>query len=434
MRSSFRRSLVVLVLVANVSATKWRDSAFAQFPDAHVIHHDYSSVSDYNAASHVICESCRSTDYRPAMQSRSAPHARASHPSGAAGRLIGSTGTHQAFGVIGGNPARTTLISSQSAPTTATWTSGHFHDGVLNIPASHRHFAETPTHSLPGPEFTTVYPSATGRYFPQLIVPAITSDEAVFQASPAAPSTSSSVLSADEMTAGEAAVVAKEPAVDAANEGGDRAEDIVSARKQSLPLLVWNMSNEQSSKEQSELLRSPLTMHGAVDIDRNGGLDLSGGSAEFRDSERVLRQLQKTQQFLLLLNITSTAKKTHKEQLIFSFSEDASHRNLTISHHAGRFVVRVDSGRKRKELELEPGRVRPRRLQQIVLSYSDERLKCFLDGKLTVEKEAVIDFSAWRDYPITVGSKLAKDRRWRGKLHSMILLDADRHELLSDYR
>ena len=151
------------------------------------------------------------------------------------------------------------------------------------------------------------------------------------------------------------------------------------------------------------------------------------------DRSYTYRRLRKSGEFLLLINLTSNGRSKKKTQAIFSFSHDEKRYNLTLSQKSDRYILRISRNGDHDDVEFSFGQVRRGQLQQIAVTFDGRIIECVVDGKVQRTKEVDVRFSEWNRYPIVLGSKSPKDRRWSGTVHSLILLPTSDHEMLADF-
>ena len=105
---------------------------------------------------------------------------------------------------------------------------------------------------------------------------------------------------------------------------------------------------------------------------------------------------------------------------IISFSLDGSTRNFTLGQSGANLVLRLrvsESGPKGNELEMDLCQIPPDMFCHIIVSYSENKLVCWLNGaKKLGTKKYRGDFSTWGEYFFVLGDEYKKSREWGGRI------------------
>ena len=197
-------------------------------------------------------------------------------------------------------------------------------------------------------------------------------------------------------------------------------------------LFLWDTqdaANEVEDPETGRFSTSRLTPRGRAFLDRHQAMELAGGLF-FADDDSVLRVLagaRRTNELTLEATLTPRDPRTPVMSRIFSFSSGLRSRNFTLGQQSDRLVLRLrtaTTGQNADRPQLDVGPLQAGRPTHVLVTYTAGRLTAWLDGKKTLESDAVQDgFFHWKARPLVFGNEWQAERPWHGTLEAIAIYD-----------
>ena len=195
-------------------------------------------------------------------------------------------------------------------------------------------------------------------------------------------------------------------------------------------VFIWENSNSANQVKtfDGKKYSTQLELSGKAIYGLDNCLDLASGAAKIEGAdENLLQACQKTNQLTIEASITSDNLKQTGPARIISFSENASSRNFTLGQANNNLVLRLRtpfSGENGSSPEIILGEIKQDVAVHVIVSYADEHLSCYLNGKAMPLKEKYQgDFSNWKPQHLIFGDEWGGERNWDGKLEGVAIFN-----------
>ncbi len=163
---------------------------------------------------------------------------------------------------------------------------------------------------------------------------------------------------------------------------------------------------------------------GKAKFDDSGTMQLEGGAVTVDGGNQTLLDACKLSNELSIeIILTAAKKKQTGPARIVTFSSNANSRNFTLGHEGDHLILRLRTPRTGNngsppETKLAP--VTAGTPQHIVVTYSDGRLLCFVNGKKVLEDAKVRgNFSNWEKHHLLLGDEYDGKRDWAGSIQRL---------------
>lgn len=196
--------------------------------------------------------------------------------------------------------------------------------------------------------------------------------------------------------------------------------------------LVFIWENSTSANQVKTLdnkkYSTQLELSGKAIYGLDNCLDLAQGAAKVEGAdENLLQACKKTNQLTIEAYITSDNLKQTGPARIISFSENASSRNFTLGQANNNLVLRLRtpfSGENGSSPEIILGEIKQDVAVHVIVSYADEHLSCYLNGKaMPLNEKYQGDFSNWKPQHLIFGDEWGGERNWDGKLEGVAIFN-----------
>ena len=155
-----------------------------------------------------------------------------------------------------------------------------------------------------------------------------------------------------------------------------------------------------------------LEPFGRAWTDRHGAAVLRGGSyqpKQISTMRRLLDGVKSTNEISLEMTFTADRAETTRPSALFGFGTGGSRRNVTVAQEGDRLTLRLNtpsSGQGGDRPVVDLGRVRAGKPQHLVVTYTPGRLRAYLDGRQTVDTDALRSgFFHWEPRYLRLGAE-----------------------------
>ncbi len=182
----------------------------------------------------------------------------------------------------------------------------------------------------------------------------------------------------------------------------------------------WMAKPHQSGGQTEKVWFTELTARGEAIIQEDGLLQVTNGAFTAPQvNELLLEACAKTGALTIEgIFMPNDLKQTGPARII-SFSLDGSTRNFTLGQSSANLILRLrasKSGSKGNGTEMTLCPIPPHKFCHIIVSYSQNRLVCWLNGVTKLETRRFQgDFSTWGEYHFILGDEFKEPREWGGR-------------------
>ena len=165
---------------------------------------------------------------------------------------------------------------------------------------------------------------------------------------------------------------------------------------------------------------------GAAHFDSRGCMDVTRGAFLVRSvNEPLLRNCMKSHQLTVETVVTPANRKQTGPARIVSFSTDSATRNFTLGQSGERFIFRLrasETGPSGNGNEIDLCRIPPNQVCHVVVTYTTNRLICYLNGKKAYSTGRIRgDFSTWEKHAFILGDEYRDPRDWQGRISAVAI-------------
>ena len=191
-------------------------------------------------------------------------------------------------------------------------------------------------------------------------------------------------------------------------------------------VFLWMPEKERGSLARMKGLFCKLEARGEARYDDDGFMVLDDGSFIAPVVNDLLRtRCMKTSRLTIESVLEPRDRRQRGPARIISFSMDGSNRNFTLGQEGDHLILRLkvsETGPRGNGHEVRLCEMPENGAFHVIVTYSPNQLKCYLNGKKVYETEEVRgDLGGWEPHHFVLGDEYRENRDWHGVVRAVAI-------------